>query len=355
MNPFISSRPLPALAGRNNRHHAAGFSLIELMVSITIGLVLIAGVTGIFIASKRNYNQDSQVTPMQDNLRFAMAMMQQNVEMAGYWSSVFVPASIAFDATMPKAADWAGCGAATFDGFLDSITYGYTSSTVSTVSVNNAAPADAVAAFPCLIASEYQNGTDAIYIRRLLGAPVADADLKAGHIYVRENGTQGLLFVMGAAAPGYPTGAIVQNWEFDASVFFVRNYYQTAGDGVPTLSRMYLTSVGGKLVWKEEYLAPGIENLQVQYGINSIPSTGKRPTYFTSTPTTTEIAEAVSARISLLARSVGSVSSYTNNKTYAIADSAAYAPNDHFYRKLLESTFVLRNPASLQFYTTPHG
>lgn len=62
----------------------SGFTLIELMVAITIGLFLSAVVGGVFVSSKDAFNYQDAMSRLQENARFAMERISRDVRMAGY-------------------------------------------------------------------------------------------------------------------------------------------------------------------------------------------------------------------------------------------------------------------------------
>lgn len=61
-----------------------GVSLVELMVSITIGLILLAGVLSIFLSSKVTYFANEKTARLQENGRVALDLMTHDVRSAGY-------------------------------------------------------------------------------------------------------------------------------------------------------------------------------------------------------------------------------------------------------------------------------
>lgn len=71
-----------ARIGRNQR----GLSLIELMVAMVIGLVLILGVTQIFINNQKSYLFQQGQVGNQENGRFSLALLSQELSKAGYRS-----------------------------------------------------------------------------------------------------------------------------------------------------------------------------------------------------------------------------------------------------------------------------
>jgi len=61
-----------------------GFTLIELMVSIAIGLVVMASVATTFTSQTRAYSAQEQINQMEQNLRGALDIMSREIKMAGY-------------------------------------------------------------------------------------------------------------------------------------------------------------------------------------------------------------------------------------------------------------------------------
>lgn len=65
-----------------------GFSLIELMVAATIGLILLLAMTQVFITTRKAYELNEAQSRMQENGRLAMENLQRDVRMAGYMGCV---------------------------------------------------------------------------------------------------------------------------------------------------------------------------------------------------------------------------------------------------------------------------
>jgi type IV pilus assembly protein PilW len=61
-----------------------GFTLVELMVSMSIGMVILAAVTTTFMSQTRIYNAQEQINEMQQNARGALDITTREVKMAGY-------------------------------------------------------------------------------------------------------------------------------------------------------------------------------------------------------------------------------------------------------------------------------
>lgn len=64
-----------------------GFTLIELMVAVTIGLLLTVVVANLFLGSRATYQTTDEVSRMQENIRFAYQLLSRTIHVAGYRSS----------------------------------------------------------------------------------------------------------------------------------------------------------------------------------------------------------------------------------------------------------------------------
>jgi type IV pilus assembly protein PilW len=63
---------------------ASGFSLVEVMISMAIGLIVIGGITAVFMSSSSIYRTSSNRARIQENSRFSLGTMQEDIRMAGY-------------------------------------------------------------------------------------------------------------------------------------------------------------------------------------------------------------------------------------------------------------------------------
>jgi type IV pilus assembly protein PilW len=73
-----------------NRHKPrsnSGFTLIELMVSMTIGLLLTIVVANLFLGSRATYQTTDETSRMQENIRYAYQLLTRTVHIGGYRSS----------------------------------------------------------------------------------------------------------------------------------------------------------------------------------------------------------------------------------------------------------------------------
>jgi len=74
--------------GRANRRDTGrerdqGFSLVELLVAMVIGLFLTAAAASLFVAARQLYQEQERITTMKENLRFATDFMTRDIRGAG--------------------------------------------------------------------------------------------------------------------------------------------------------------------------------------------------------------------------------------------------------------------------------
>ena len=74
--------------------HQAGFTLVELMISLTVGLLISGAVASIYVGNRQTYNQQDALARMQENGRFAMQIIARDVQGAGYRGCAPIGAAI---------------------------------------------------------------------------------------------------------------------------------------------------------------------------------------------------------------------------------------------------------------------
>lgn len=320
-------------------HRQAGMSLIELMISMTLGLMILMGLTSLFVQSKNSFKQDELVARMQEDGRFAMTELQRDVALSGFWADVLDPSPIVnmsgalvgalyTYATPIEVFDNTDGSEEPFDdGTLDSLVPGTDVIAIRKLAGNKTATAtvalDAADAYAALDGADVYLITNGVVARMALGAdmPKDDSEVPGG---------------MGVPVP-------FTYWAYSPVVYFVRDYYTTKGDGIPTLCRK--TLVDGALAI--ECLAAGVEDFQVEYGIDT--DDDDYADQYVQAPSAAQMLMVTSVRAYILMRGTAEDPNYTNGKTYVLSNS----PNDHadpqdgYYRRIFETTIMVRNNAHL--------
>ncbi len=61
-----------------------GLSLVELLISMAVGLILLAGMIAVFSGNKRSAELNAAMSNIQENARFALTTLSKDIRMAGY-------------------------------------------------------------------------------------------------------------------------------------------------------------------------------------------------------------------------------------------------------------------------------
>lgn len=65
----------------------AGFSVVEIMISLVLGLLVTAGVSQIYLGSKQSYRLNEAQSRLQEDGRFAVEYLARNIRLAGFKTS----------------------------------------------------------------------------------------------------------------------------------------------------------------------------------------------------------------------------------------------------------------------------
>lgn len=322
-----------------------GLTLVELMLGVTLGFLISGVVLSLYINTSRSLAQNERYAWMQENARFVLKTLSEDLSMADFWGRVIATDVIATSITPPTGD--CGVGIDIFNGN-------------TAILVNNYHATPASSQFtPCAaITNDMRPNTDLLALKRVEGSSTAstfvdaadvdsDSDtteiltlgasnLTNGTVYLRSTSNAGSF--IDDASSSNPPGTGHSDWRYIPRIYFVRNYYETAGDQIPALCRLAISGAGLTVT---ECIAEGIEDFHVQFGIDS--DQNAVANLYTSTPTLGEMENAVSARIYLLARSIEADPHFANDTQYLLGDSIVPAANDGFYRRVYSTTISLRN------------
>ncbi len=74
---------MSAMTSRPNPGQQRGFSLIELMIAMTLGLMLLAGIIGVFLGNQQTYRVNEQLNRMQEGARVTHELLVRELREAG--------------------------------------------------------------------------------------------------------------------------------------------------------------------------------------------------------------------------------------------------------------------------------
>ena len=317
----------------------AGFTLVEIMVAMLLSLILGVAIVTVFVNNSHSFTQDDNVMRMQDDARFALQQLAFDLSMAGHYAELLSPEAVTPDANLAVGLD---CGPAGVTNWAYQTTQPATGDSLSVIAIDNVTSAQVVAGHTCFLADEVAPGTDVVSIKRVAGAETTT--FRDGAVYLRTNGTVGLLYrepLTGSPTVGVPLPRT--EWEYRPAIYYVRQWAYDLGDNIPTLCRKVLGGPGPSML--TECIATGIENLQIEYGIDT--NNDGNPNVYMSAPTLADLQGIVSARIHLLARTTDVDVRHTNQKTFSIGNAPDYTPNDSFHRRVYSTTVAIQNIRSM--------
>lgn len=85
------------------QHRAKGFSLVEIMIALVLGLLLTGGIIQIYISSQQSYRLNEGQSRLQESARFALEFLTRDIRMSGYMGCVSRSVSITNTLNTPTA------------------------------------------------------------------------------------------------------------------------------------------------------------------------------------------------------------------------------------------------------------
>lgn len=364
--------------------YSHGFSLVELMVSITIGLFLILGLSTLLVNSSHTRTELEKASRQIENGRYATQLLRDAITHAGYYGeyscqsdstspTLCTPTSPPTPLTaLPDPCLTTLAGLSHTRGLPLPI-QGYDSSSLTT-----AVPT-------CVGSANYRAGTDILVIRRANTNITATASIVNGKIYIQANpvgyaianrsgGTWSYvgtsvgsddLNVTGAVALPLTkkdgTSADVRNYV--VQIYFISPCSIPAGGGssctgasddngkpIPTLKMVEISTDGTNPVMSAPVpLVEGIDNLQLDFGIDT-DSDGAPNSFSTCSTSTacsiTDWSNMVAIRVNLLARNTEQTVGYSDTKQYDLGLAGLTTAANDAYKRHAYSILVRANNPS---------
>lgn len=317
-------------AGTQRR--ADGFSLVELLVAVTLGLLVIGAAVALYLRACDAQAVAESTARLQENARYALAVIEADVRMAGYWG-------------LHDRADWLAVNAAS--AFPAACGAGWTTDAAHYVAGDNGAYA-----LPCPASGGgARAGSDVLVVRRASAQRIAPQSGTVGvanrdRVLLVSSRAGGELFVPhdlgNHIPPGYATSDPAGEPPLaDTRAMQVDAYYvsrnSSVARGYPALRRKTLNT--GPAIGEEEVL-PGVEDLQFQIGVD-VDDDGDADAYVD--PSAAPAGRPVSIVLWLRLRALETEAGYRDSHDYAYADVTLPSPGDAHRRLLVTRTIYLRN------------
>lgn len=349
---FSGTHALGMPEGRASLQH--GLSLIELMISITIGLLILASLSTLFANQSRTRAELDKSNRMIDNGRFALDTLSGDLRMAGYYGE-FEPETNKppIPATLPNPCSTVPADIA---AALQFAVQGYDAAD-STSSITSL-PSCGFTYSPGSDRS-LKPGSDILVIRRASTAEedrrVPDAALDGVHYiqtrlcrydpvdpaFILSTSKSSFTLRTNACKPG-SAGPYADVREMKVHVYYVSpDNNISPRDGIPTLKRLELDEVTHN--FEVRPLVEGVDHLQIEYGMDTS-GDGIADSYVTA-PADTAWANVVAVKAYILARNNESTSGHTDTKTYSLGQAGTVTPGDAYKRHAYSQFIRLINPA----------
>ena len=361
---------------RDWRREQQGLTLVELLVAMAISVTVMSGVIVVLLTSKLSFITQGELAVLQENARYAMRLMAEELRMAGFSGCSSKPLFTAN--SIVGATDSWFLNAPGIHGFEHEA---------------------GVSSFPAEFGSDVKAGTDAILIRRAqntgysvaahipekasfkLNQPhelktgeimvVADArcqqlgvfqisDAQAAGATIEHNSDnpvtsnevspgncsqslRGNVSCQNPPTPGtlgepYTVGSRMMS--LSSQAFYV-GISELGGD-IPALYRERLDYADGKVRTVAQELLQGVENLQILYGVDTLNNDGRADSYMKAHDAALNWDAVVSVRIALRVRSMPPV--HPSEESYdTFQDVVGSDGSDRYLRKDVTTTLQLRN------------
>ncbi len=335
------------------RRSTRGFTLVELMVAMTIGLFLLLGIASLTASHSMSSRELEKTSRQIESGRYAMQIIGDDLNAAGFYGT-FTPKGATISAPDPCAGTVASLGFdnTTFPASLPAAIYGY-----------------APGATPPACLTNVQPGTGIVVVHRTSSVTVAVGAALAGETYVQaaQCSSDPRPFVIDSS-----TASFTLHQKDCATVaplrqYMVRTYYVSScnvcsgpkADTTPTLKVAEL--VGGAISITP--LSEGIQDLEVDYGVD-LDNDGAADCYVSDpgidnsaacaawasapgwTAGTQNWGNVVTARLHVLARNTEDSADWSDTRTYDMGLAGLAGPfGDRFKRHAYSAVLRIANVA----------
>lgn len=281
------------------RHTQRGLSLIELMIAMVVSLVLVAGVGTVYISSKRNYQARDQLSLMDESARIALTALSKHLEHGGYATPNKLPIGAYLYVKGESNPPVAQCSNGTDTGVHSSLNL---TTFAARASQDDYKP------------DNIKASGDTISVR-FLGDDNLFSDCANGSL---------------------PESCRVGNAPSMEAALIYNTFFIHDSSGQPTLM------CSGTRTPTAAPIAPGIENMQILYGVDSNADSNVDKYVTASNLASGERQQVVSLKIGLLVRSLEPVLPAAESRTYQVLDQSI-STNDRFQRAVYSTVIHLRN------------
>ena len=319
-----------------------GISLVEVLVALVISLFLLGGIVQVYLGNKTTFKFTNALSEIQENGRFALDTMSQDLRMSNEWGCVpFNPADTDNINNTLAAATVPGYNSNFHDFVNEEAIEGTNNAGLNgsdTITVRGSKPGQANVESPF-----YPTGTarltttntgriganDIVLVTRcgandLLVAAEADILRVTTSISINGNTQTDLTFA----------GSKSQQFDNDASVIELQTVTYSIANGASGEPSLFRTEFGTAVE-----LVEGVENMQFLYGVDN--DNDQFANQYVTANNVADFEDVVSIRIMLLMRSIDDFVAETS-QVYSF-NGVQTTPGDTRLRQVFTATVALRN------------
>lgn len=314
-----------------------GFGLVEIMIAMTLGLLLLAGLYQVYLANKTTFRTQQALARLQENTRYVVQTLSHDLRMAGYAGCVRLD-----NLTVNVIAD--GLSATAFDlaNFVSGVNGQGTASDTITI---KGASGDAVRLTGNMDSDNANIQIDANPDNLEAGDLVFISDCGSADIFSATSVSKGTKKITIAHASGNTSNRLSKAYQEQARISAFRAITYSVGNSktsnfpnggaVPALFRQINGGTPAELV-------QGVQNMQIQYGVNT--DGDAKYSADTYTNVVTDWSRVVSVRVALLMESLTPATDTPDKtSTYTLLDQTVGPFNDRHLRRAITFTVAIRN------------
>src|SRR3569623_2053274 len=305
-----------------------GWSLVELLVAMTLSLVAIDGAGQIYLSVKRSYDIQTSLARLQDVGRYATDLLTYDIHMAGFWGLAAVNDPLTVVTGGYSGAE--SCPAGNTD---------WGSRVTSSSRIFGFNDTNPSSSYACI--TSWERG-DVLTVR-YADPTILTIPSTATALYIRTSLSQAAVS-LGPPTSSYasPTAdhALVAHAYYISSPASLQISCGASNCTLPQLARVTLAGNCQPNSASARGLGAGVEQLQFQFGVDT-DNDGSVNQYLNANQVTAwDQVRAV--RFWVLARSDCPEAGYVDRNTYVMGNQS-YFPADGYRRALYTSTVALRN------------
>lgn len=318
-----------------------GVSLVGLMIALLLGSILMGGLITVFSSNQNTSRLIFDYGSLQEGARAANDLLESSIRQAGHFGGVD-PADISPNVSL----------ALTGKGECN---HSWITSTLEPIrAYDGAVNIGAVADLPsgCIEADDYVKNTDILSLKYASTTDMAKlSDLNPHRVYIRTV-TGSNAEVLGEIFKGSSTPTIggsndpigTYNFSFASELYYVRACSKKINgvckDEIPSLVRYQLDGTE----FKEYLLVEGVEQFQVEFGIDS--DADYNADQYLSPSAIRDWQQVISVKFSIIVRGTDKDNNVLDTKTYNLAGAIDYTAEDNdkpYRRRAFTKVIQLRN------------